>query len=339
MTTNPDPEFILRNFQVKPSPVKSICLTDNNELLVADSDGVVKLWDLKTRRIKTSFRAATSNQPITALRLCNNTLITQTKDGVTVWNQSPQTGAGSEHEFQQIDLIDSIGVTFCPCEINHHDDATILCIPGQRQSTMYIRNIITRQQIILEADGQFGMCMSAQFISSLAAASDRSSLAAAGDRSSLATVSEKRMILIGYESGHLLLWDYSSNEIISSTKLHQESLLCFDFHNGLMKGLSGSTDNRLISWTIDAMTRTLVVRSEIKITNPGVNTVKIRRDGRIFVTGGWDKNIRIFNTRKMKQLAVLSFHKQPINCVLFHKDNSVIVGSEDGQISVWSIYK
>jgi WD40 repeat protein len=49
----------------------------------------------------------------------------------------------------------------------------------------------------------------------------------------------------------------------------------------------------------------------------GQQSLRVRSDGRLFVTGGWDSRIRIYSARTLKEVAVLKWHKEGIYAVDF----------------------
>uniref|UniRef100_A0A8C2KKK5 Guanine nucleotide binding protein (G protein), beta polypeptide 1-like n=1 Tax=Cyprinus carpio TaxID=7962 RepID=A0A8C2KKK5_CYPCA len=85
------------------------------------------------------------------------------------------------------------------------------------------------------------------------------------------------------------------------------------------------------------------MHDSVQMTNPGVSQLRIRADGKILATAGWDNNIRVFGLKKLKPLAVLQHHTDMVNTVAFsdHQDppqRLLAAGSKDQRISVWSIY-
>lgn len=108
----------------------------------------------------------------------------------------------------------------------------------------------------------------------------------------------------------------------------------------------------------------------------GQQDLRIRSDGKIFATAGWDGRIRVYSVKTLKELAVLQWHKEGCYSVAFaevlggdpsisqtgeqigqsvakisnmdrmkqERDNKVhnthwlIGGSKDGKISLWDIY-
>ncbi|KAL7923093.1 WD40-repeat-containing domain protein [Trichoderma austrokoningii] len=58
----------------------------------------------------------------------------------------------------------------------------------------------------------------------------------------------------------------------------------------------------------------------VKVVNTkhsGQQNLKVRSDGKIFATAGWDSKIRIYSTKTLKELAVLSWHKVGAYAVAF----------------------
>jgi WD40 repeat protein len=49
----------------------------------------------------------------------------------------------------------------------------------------------------------------------------------------------------------------------------------------------------------------------------GQQSLRVRSDGRLFVTGGWDSRIRIYSAKTLKEVAVLKWHKEGIYAVDF----------------------
>lgn len=59
------------------------------------------------------------------------------------------------------------------------------------------------------------------------------------------------LLLAGYEDGSLLLWDVTQRSVLSRVKAHPEPVMCLTFDPSRLKGVSGSSEKRLCSWTLD----------------------------------------------------------------------------------------
>lgn len=154
----------------------------------------------------------------------------------------------------------------------------------------------------------------------------------------------KLLLLLGYDSGFITLWDYESKEEKSKLKCHPDAVLCLDFDEKFKnRGISGSVDNVLQVWKISDDNQ-LVKIHEVTVTNPGISSIKIRDDGKIVVTTGQDNLIRVFSWKNMKPLAVLQFHTMPVSVIQFYMEsfssyNTIFAsGSKDKNICLWSVY-
>ena len=129
----------------------------------------------------------------------------------------------------------------------------------------------------------------------------------------------------------------TSNEL-SHMKLHNETLMSFDYHPVINKGVSASVDQKLTAWSFSDTKEFTKVRN-FEISNPGVGCVRFRPDGKLLVTGGWDGRVRAFGGKKQSPLVVLEHHKESVQCAEFSPEGLLAVGSKDKHISVWSIYR
>jgi WD40 repeat protein len=113
-----------------------------------------------------------------------------------------------------------------------------------------------------------------------------------------------------------------------------------------------------------------------KTKHAGQQSLRVRSDGRIFATGGWDSRVRIYSSKTLKEVAVLKWHKEGVYAVDFaqvleaqdlqNKDEQgsqavlreetglgklqrqreeqmqlkhwVVAGAKDGKISLWEIF-
>lgn len=65
---------------------------------------------------------------------------------------------------------------------------------------------------------------------------------------------------------------------------------------------------------IDIQTKPLKV---VQTKHSGQQGLKIRSDGKIFATAGWDSRVRVYSARSLTELAVLKWHKEGCYAVAF----------------------
>ncbi|KAJ5893650.1 hypothetical protein N7495_005341 [Penicillium taxi] len=59
----------------------------------------------------------------------------------------------------------------------------------------------------------------------------------------------------------------------------------------------------------------------IDTKHSGQQGIRIRNDGKIFATAGWDSRVRVYSAKTMKELAVLKWHKDGCYCIVFGEIN------------------
>jgi len=97
----------------------------------------------------------------------------------------------------------------------------------------------------------------------------------------------------------------------------------------------------------------------------GQQSLRVRSDGRLLITGGWDSRIRIYSTKTLKEVAVLKWHKEGVYSTAFgeiltqdeigrgdgatnkrQRDREeqsklkhwVAAGAKDGKVSLWEVF-
>lgn len=81
---------------------------------------------------------------------------------------------------------------------------------------------------------------------------------------------------------------------------------------------------------------TPTIQTPYKINNTkhaGQQSLSVRSDGRLIVTGGWDSRVRIYSTKTLKEVAVLKWHKEGVYAVGFSEileAEDIRYGSEEG---------
>ena len=87
-------------------------------------------------------------------------------------------------------------------------------------------------------------------------------------------------------------------------------------------------------------------KKKLPLKNPGISTITMRPDLKVFATGGWDSRIRIYSLKRLQPLVVLDQHKATIQDVIFspckvdayNSKCLMAVADKDGCISLWDLY-
>ena len=159
---------------------------------------------------------------------------------------------------------------------------------------------------------------------------------------------DKGRVVAGYESGEVVVWDWSNNSVVRVVSLVGMV--------GTIMGLAWDVGRRL-GVVVGAEDKVVVINEELEVmrermvTNKGVGEVQVRGDGKIVVCGGWDGRLRVFSwvkPERLKPLAVLPFHAESVEAVAFSDveveggrlggKKVLAAGGKDGKVSLWDIY-
>lgn len=303
----PDPIYTLRG---SASPLSYLKFAGTDTLFSGNYDGVIHEWSMETKRIINKVTAHPGHSVLYLDLIDDTKMLTQGRDGlVKIWSRK-------SNGWSEIGMIKYCDTGFCgSCLLADGRLAT----PSSKQSEVDLYDLDTMKVITtLKPDvskEKFGMCMKIKTFHE----------------------NDGYKILIGYENGSVALWDTRQSSMVDSLIVHKDPVMCLDYSPILNKGFSGSATENLCSWTI--LDNKINKHMSISATNPGFNDTLVRKDGKIVVFAGWDGNIRIFGAKKMKPLAVLSYHKGSVHCLTFSEDNILACGSKDEQITLWDIYR
>lgn len=162
-------------------------------------------------------------------------------------------------------------------------------------------------------------------------------------------VTDKNEMLLyavsAYEDGHAMVhrceigsyfYEFEPTSSVStlqwrklySNRAHSQPILSLDVLC-LQQGEGERKPAFFLTSSADAMiVKHPIPRSPTSETTPlkAVNTkhagqqgIRIRTDGKLFATAGWDARIRVYSLKSMRELAVLKWHKEGCYCIAFAK--------------------
>ncbi|GFN74967.1 guanine nucleotide-binding protein subunit beta-like protein 1 [Plakobranchus ocellatus] len=306
-------------FQEEPFPCGALVL------LSGHLNGKILSWDLKSQRVTASVKGHEESVLWMSMPK-SDILISQGREGyLKLWAAFPSG-------WDLLGQISTASHIFCNSSVLECEDKYLIFLPVEETGTVAgyqipfdFKPCATQpayhcaHQYRSTPQKSYGMCMRI---------------------CAFRTNSWRTRLLVAYESGSLTLWDIQDSTPLSTVQAHSDTVMCLDIcqtkEPGVFKAMSGSVDTDLKSWLISG--DILTQEHEVSITNPGLGSLAARKDGRIFASGGWDGLCRIFTVAKLRPLAVLSNHKESIQCVTFSADNRIATGSKDGYITLWDVY-
>ena len=141
------------------------------------------------------------------------------------------------------------------------------------------------------------------------------------------------IVVSGYESGHVMVHLAQSNVVgepwswkkVLVSQPHSQPLLSLDVSQTESSFFTSSADAVITKFAIptNASTAEAVEKSKkvLNTKHAGQQGLRMRSDGKIFATAGWDARIRVYSAKAMRELAVLKWHKDGCYAVAFASIN------------------
>ncbi|XP_015238525.1 PREDICTED: guanine nucleotide-binding protein subunit beta-like protein 1 isoform X1 [Cyprinodon variegatus] len=316
----PSPVYTLRGAGAPLNSLHFRCPGGETPLLFSGSaKGAIHIWNLNSRRAERVVEGH-SGQSILWLSTLpsGDALISQGRDmQICLWDLK-------EGRSEAVDSVWTGSVGFCQCSLLETSPSNyLLAFAGQETEEIQITEMPSKKPVCtLMPDTKLGMVMCLQLWK---------------PDSGLGP-----LLFAGYEDGSMLLWDVTQRIELSRVKAHPEPVMCLTFDPRLRRGVSGSCEKKLSSWMVDSQNN-IQLQDSVVLVNPGVSQLRIRDDGRLLASAGWDHRVRVFGWKKLRPLAVLQYHTDMVLSVAFsdHQDprqRLLAAGSKDQRISLWSIY-
>lgn len=319
-----DPLFNMERAILAPmGPVSSLCFPDNflkrnspftDLLLAATERGDVHFWNLIDRHWE--FRhVMTRNVPIQKIHVVENDIIVQDRYGTaTIWKISGPT------VFSMTSAMSHFGG--------------------------YCQSVLIDNHIVLPHDG-FSIVAydlhNADSVKKLTPTMERGEVGKTMCQENF-KIKETNYLLVGYESGYVILFDYDTGKQCSKVKLG-EMVTRITFNSVDYKGIASNAFKPLKIFKLNPETLELSMYDPgVQFPKEGAQIVRFRPDNKIFVTGGFDGRLRVFCGETYRQLIVLKGHRGQIFDIVFTplptqfwKTKIFAVAGEDSDISIWNV--
>ncbi|XP_057802695.1 protein DECREASED SIZE EXCLUSION LIMIT 1 [Salvia miltiorrhiza] len=340
----PDPVAVLRGHRAS---VTDVCLHPVKNILFSGStDGELRIWDsLQRRTISSSWAHSAAHGIISIATVGENRVISQGRDGaIKLWDlgeagslsRSPLTAIHTNsYHFCKLSLLNKPRVEIMPTEVSGSENSPMklearsyVATAGEDLSVVEIWDVNNAEKLVKLPSSSVdrstksrGMCMA------VGAFSPSESEVYAN-------------VVAGFEDGSMVLWDLRNPSLpVTSVKFHSETVLSLSIDNSCGGGVSGSADEKIVTFSLNPSMGSCLVKKETVLERPGIAGTSIRPDGKIFATAGWDHRVRVYDYRKGNALAILKYHHSICNAVTFSADSKLMASSsEDATIALWELY-
>ncbi|KAM3069453.1 Astra associated protein 1 Asa1 [Clarireedia jacksonii] len=339
----PQPSYILRGHS---HPIHATAfLRNNTRLLTGDADGWIAMWSTETRRAVAVWRAHEPGCSVLGMGVWGEEgVITHGKDNkLVVW----KLGLSDEEGMSTILPIDEVPAgqderkkpwILHILEVNTMNfcSFTSYVIPRENvpdgaeakdELLIAVPNTLTSESIDI-----FHLPSQHRIHNILSPSHLKPGMVMC---LSLFThpVLKSLSVLAGYEDGHACAYTLSpetqSWSPILISKSHTQPILSLAIDPSSKPGffITSSADDRIVKYLIPSsfsfssssksQTSEATEPQILKTAHSGQQSLRIRSDGKICATAGWDGRVRVYGCKKMREVAVLKWHKEGCYAVGF----------------------
>ncbi|KAK0119844.1 hypothetical protein ONS95_011276 [Cadophora gregata] len=352
-------------------------IRSNSRLVTGDEEGWIVIWSLATKRPVAVWRAH-EGAILGASPWGFDKLITHGKDNkLIVWRLSEEDEASMStvlpvdvppeprREPWLLHVLHVNTMNFCSfaqCPLQSSDEELLIAVPNTLSSeTVDIFHLPSSMRIHTvpsPSSIKGGMVMAVSIFYHPQAAC--------------------LTVLAAYESGHTSVSQLANStwSHLYTSQAHTQPILSLDVSPTRDFYITSSADAIIAKHPIPVAAENVIMAVEsmplktLQSKHAGQQSLRIRNDGKIFATAGWDSRVRVYGAKGMKELAVLKWHSHGCYAVAFaqvenkeesgegselvKKENSMTVkearllkartahwlaaGSKDGKVSLWDIY-
>lgn len=362
----PRPFFVLRGhsseIQCLHFSSSSICasdvLPDQDTIISGDAQGYVIVWSLVTFRPLAVWKA--HEKAILSVSTWNNKILTHGRDNkLFMWEilsikdmatNLPLPSGSHVIEPRQTSpkpfmlcALDVNSINFCQAafcrNIHEGQEELLVAVPGLIGSEyidIYTLPSALRlaTRIITEAPttGKLGNVMAIDF--------------------------HYPLLAVGYENGGTALYRLALDHVERDSQkqngewsclrkwtAHREAVLSVKLNLTRHELHTCGIDSRVISYNIERLEESAMTDVHTRDTkHAGQQSMRIRSDDKLIATAGWDSFARIYTTKKLKEVAVLGYHKSAVNSLAFRdktdqgESGMIALGGKDSKISLWRLF-
>ncbi|CAI4213053.1 unnamed protein product [Parascedosporium putredinis] len=314
----PQPKAILRGHNAQVHAATFI--RDNERLVTADAEGYLIVWDLTIMRAKAVWRAH-QKTVLGVQEWGPNKLITHGRDHeLIVW----KFGAQDESSLSQIPPLDSVtddrpkpwtqhvlpvnSMNFCAFSMAS-------CKAGQSIADSPEVLIAAANPTILEGVDIYHLPSQHRIHTLKPLPSAGMPMAV-----SLFHLDSSLHLITAYENGAVVLLraNLHAGEWIPlyKSQAHSQPILSFDVSPCFTHFITSGADAIIAKHPIPAANHVRgpqhaqdTPMKTVNTKHAGQQGLRIRSDGSIFATAGWDSKVRVYSAKSLKEVAVLKWHK------------------------------
>ena len=145
--------------------------------------------------------------------------------------------------------------------------------------------------------------------------------------------SDQQRILTTSDDKAAWIWDVKSGQVLHKLAGHEQAVLWAAFSRDDSRVITAGEDTSAIIWDVTAEAKVLF---RLEGHTAGVTSVAFSPDATRVITGSRDNTAKIWDAETGKEILTLKGHSEEITCVAFSPDGrTVLTASRDGTAVLW----
>ncbi len=160
-----------------------------------------------------------------------------------------------------------------------------------------------------------------------------------GNVSSLSFSPDGRILAAGGYGNNILLWDVETREEISTLKGHNETVSSLSFSSD-GRILAAGGDKNIHLWDIKTKEKILTLKGNYEYSGDynrwtqHFRSVSFSPNGKILASGGYNKNILLWDVEKGKEIGTLKGHNETVSSLSFSPDGKILASGSNGDVTI-----
>jgi WD40 repeat protein len=151
----------------------------------------------------------------------------------------------------------------------------------------------------------------------------------------------ERELAVGYSDNSVRIFSLTTLDLIRIIPAHTNSVFALTYSPDYRFLLTGSRDAHLKVWNVE---KGYSLHQNIVAHLFTINRIAYSPNGQLVATGSMDKSIKLWDAETFRLLKVVdrarhAGHGTSVNTVCWLDDQTLVSGSDDRTISVWSVQK
>ncbi len=145
-----------------------------------------------------------------------------------------------------------------------------------------------------------------------------------------------RYLVTGHAKGKIMIWEFDTNKFVGEFSLSKKTIINLLFFKNNDQIIVSDTDKKGEIIIFDIKSKTII--HKLKAHNHRVRAISLTNDGKMMVTGSYDKLVKLWDFKSKRLLSTLEGHNSKVSNVAISNDKEyAVTTSFDNNMVIWDI--